>query len=37
VLVDQGGHWLITHDAAMTALDAFWRNANRHAIAVNPR
>jgi hypothetical protein len=29
VLVDQGGHWLITHDTAMTALDAFWYNANR--------
>ena len=23
VLVDQGGHWLITHDTAMIALDAF--------------
>jgi hypothetical protein len=29
VLVDQGGHWLITHDSAMTELDAFWRAANR--------
>lgn len=29
VLADQGGHWLITHDTAMTALDAFWYNANR--------
>jgi hypothetical protein len=29
VLVDQGGHWLITHDTAMTALDNFWYNANR--------
>jgi hypothetical protein len=29
VLVDQGGHWLITHDTAMIALDAFWDNANR--------
>ena len=29
VLVDQGGHWLITHDTAMTALNAFWFNANR--------
>jgi hypothetical protein len=28
VLVDQGGHWLITHDSAMTELDAFWRAAN---------
>jgi hypothetical protein len=29
VLVDQGGHWLITHDTAMTALNAFWYNADR--------
>jgi hypothetical protein len=29
VLVDQGGRWLITHDTAMTELDAFWRAANR--------
>jgi hypothetical protein len=29
VLVDQGGHWLITHDTAMTELDVFWRAANR--------
>jgi hypothetical protein len=29
VLVDQGGHWLITHDSAMTELDVFWRAANR--------
>jgi hypothetical protein len=29
VLVEQHGHWLITHDTAMTALDAFWYNANR--------
>jgi hypothetical protein len=29
VLVDQGGHWLVTHDSAMTALDAFWYNATR--------
>jgi hypothetical protein len=25
VLVDQGGHWQITHDTAMTVLDAIWR------------
>jgi hypothetical protein len=31
VLVDQGGHWLITHDTAMTELDVFWRVANRSA------
>jgi hypothetical protein len=30
VLVDQGGHWLITHDSAMTELDVFWRVANRY-------
>jgi hypothetical protein len=29
VLVNQHGHWLITHDTAMTALDAFWYNENR--------
>jgi hypothetical protein len=29
VLVDQGGHWLITHDTAMNELDAFWKAANR--------
>ncbi|MBS9534064.1 hypothetical protein KIH27_10760 [Mycobacterium sp. M1] len=34
VLVDQDGHWLITHDTAMTALDAFWYNAQRHPVVV---
>jgi hypothetical protein len=29
VLVDQGGHWLITHDSATDELDAFWRAASR--------
>ena len=29
VLVDQGGHWLITHDTAIEELDAFWKAANR--------
>ena len=29
VLVDQGGHWLITNDTAITELDAFWKAANR--------
>jgi hypothetical protein len=24
VLVNQGGHWQITHDTAMTVLDAIW-------------
>jgi hypothetical protein len=27
-LADQGGHWLITHDSAMTALENFWHNAD---------
>jgi hypothetical protein len=30
VLVDQGGHWLITHDTAAAELDIFWRVANRY-------
>ncbi|MGH3556508.1 MAG: hypothetical protein ACRDTK_03190 [Mycobacterium sp.] len=29
VLADQGGHWLITHDSAMTMLHVFWFDANR--------
>jgi hypothetical protein len=29
VLVNQGGHWLITHDTAMAELDVFWRAASR--------
>jgi hypothetical protein len=28
VLVNHGGHWLITHDTAMTALNNFWHNAD---------
>jgi hypothetical protein len=28
VLVDQGGHWLLTHHSAMSVMDAFWYNAN---------
>jgi hypothetical protein len=28
VLADRGGHWLITHDTAMTALNNFWHNAS---------
>jgi hypothetical protein len=28
VLTDQGGHWLITHDTAVAALDNFWHNAS---------
>jgi hypothetical protein len=30
VLVNQGGHWLITHDTAMTELDALWSATYRH-------
>jgi hypothetical protein len=30
VLVDQGGHWLITHDTAMAELNTFWREATRY-------
>jgi hypothetical protein len=30
VLVEQHGHWLITHDAATAALDSFWYNATRY-------
>lgn len=29
VLVDQGGHWLITHDTAMTEMYWFWQAAVR--------
>ena len=29
VLVDQHGHWFLTHASAMTAMDAFWYNARR--------
>jgi hypothetical protein len=29
VLVDQGGQWLLTHDAAMSEMDAIWNTANR--------
>ena len=28
VLVDQGGHWLLTHHSAMSLMDVFWYNAN---------
>jgi hypothetical protein len=35
VLVEQGGHWLITHHSAMGALDAYWYNANKR-IVVTP-
>ena len=36
VLVDQGGHWSITHDTAMPELDLFWRAASRHIGVVVP-
>jgi hypothetical protein len=37
VLVDQGGHWLITHDTAMTEMNAFWSaNASRVYIPIGP-
>jgi hypothetical protein len=29
VLVNQGGHWLITNDTAMTELDAIWNASYR--------
>jgi hypothetical protein len=32
VLVDQGGHWLLTHDTAKAAMDAFWIGSNRYGI-----
>jgi hypothetical protein len=32
VLVDQGGHWLLTHDTAKATLDAFWISSNRYGI-----
>ena len=35
VLVDQGGHWMITHDSAAYQLEVFWSVARRH-IAVIP-
>jgi hypothetical protein len=34
VLVDQGGHWLITHHSAMNLMDTFWYNVNRHPVFV---
>jgi hypothetical protein len=29
VLVDQGGHWLITHDTAMAEMNAIWQAAEK--------
>ncbi|WP_343571400.1 hypothetical protein [Mycobacterium sp.] len=34
VLVNQGGHWLITHDTAMHELSAFWANGSRTIVHV---
>jgi hypothetical protein len=36
VLVDQGGHWLITHDSAVAEMDEFWRVAERHIAVIVP-
>jgi hypothetical protein len=33
VLVDQGGHWLITHDTAVAEMDVIWRAAE-HSVYV---
>ncbi|WP_428340760.1 hypothetical protein [Mycobacterium sp.] len=30
VLVDQGGHWLITHDSAIAEMDVLFREATRY-------
>jgi hypothetical protein len=30
VLVEQGGHWLLTHDSAMTEMYWLWQAAIRH-------
>jgi hypothetical protein len=30
VLVDQGGHWMITHDTAVHELDVIWTVAHRY-------
>jgi hypothetical protein len=30
VLVDQGGHWLITHDSAVQETNAFWSAEDRY-------
>jgi len=36
VLLDQGGHWSITHDTAVTTLNNFWHNAHRPVPVVVP-
>jgi hypothetical protein len=30
VFVNQGGHWLISHDTAVAELNTFWREATRY-------
>jgi hypothetical protein len=37
VLVDQGGHWTITHQSAMSVLDVYWYNAYNRAFKGVPR
>jgi hypothetical protein len=36
VLVDQGGHWLITHDSAVAETNAFWSAEDRYMGVVVP-
>jgi len=36
LLADQGGHWLITHDTAMSELDVFWRVSHKRIAVVVP-
>jgi hypothetical protein len=37
VLFNQGGHWLIANDTAMTVLDALWDAAQREVRVCHPR
>ncbi len=30
VLVDQGGHWMVTHDSAVAEMLVFWHTATRY-------
>jgi hypothetical protein len=34
-LVDQNGHWLLTHGSAKSWLDAIWHNADRRFVSGN--
>lgn len=36
VLINQGGHWLIANDTAMTVLDALWDAAQREVRVCHP-